>query len=199
MKPAWAPIPAGIVLLLAILATAGCDEVLSTAQLPSVREDRILGEWKDLGFPGAPPEADPLSIRFANGAYRMGTSDEFAKGNETSFTLARAGHLLIAQVPAPNHCDEFGTKGQPCWGLYRLGLAGNRINWYDFDAQRLGRESFSGALDIAHSLHRQRKDDGAFDNTILLSADASGLQRFLDSYVKKRGVFRLTGRLERIR
>ncbi len=49
----------GAILLLAILAIAGCDAVLTTAPLPPVREDGILGEWKDLGTPGSPPKPIP--------------------------------------------------------------------------------------------------------------------------------------------
>jgi hypothetical protein len=197
---AWAPTPAGIILLLAILGTAGCDAVLTTAQLPPVREDGILGEWKDLGTPGSTLESDPVAIRFTDGAYRMGSPDQFAKGNASPFTLGRVGSVLIAQSPSENQCDEFGTpKGQPCWRLNRVELMRDRMNWYDFDAQRLGRESFSGTLNVAHSIHRQSKKDSSSDTTILLYADSSELRLFLESYVKRRGVFRLTGRFQRSR
>ena len=203
---AWTPTPAGIILLLAILGTAGCDAVLTTAQLPPVREDGILGEWRDLGTPGSTPDADPAVIRFTDGAYRMGSRarlkspDPSVKAKDSPFTLARVGNVLIAQSPSENQCDEFGTpKGQPCWRLNRVELLRDRMNWYDFDAQRLGRESFSGTLNVAHSIHRQSKEDSNSDTTILLYADSSELRLFLESYVKRRGVFRLTGRFQRIR
>lgn len=188
----------GAILLLAILAIAGCDAVLTTAPLPPVREDGILGEWKDLGTPGSPPQADPVLIRFTDGAYWTGSPAQFAKGGASRFTLGRVGNVLIAQSPSENQCDEFGgQKGQPCWSLTRVELLRDRMNWYDFDAQRLGRDSFSGMLNVPHSVHRQRKNDGGIDTTILLSAGSSELQRFLESYVKRSGVFRLTGRLQR--
>jgi hypothetical protein len=187
-------------LLLTILATTGCEAVLTTASLPSVREDGILGEWKDLGTPGSTPEADPVLIRFMDGEYRVGSPDQFAQGKATRFTLARVGNVLIAQAPSEDQCVEFGVqKGQPCWSLNRVELSRDRMNWYDFDAQRLGRESFSGTLNVAHSVHRQRRKDGSFDNTILFSADSSELRLFLESYVKRSAVFRLTGRLQRVR
>jgi len=191
---------AGILLLPAILATAGCDAVLTTAQLTPVREDGILGEWKDLGVPGTKPEADRLVIRFTEGMYRIGTASDFESGKATAFTLSRAGSALIAQSAGEGQCDEFSAgKGQACWMLNRVELVRDRLNWYDFDAQRLGRESFSGSLNIAHSVHRERKNNGSFDTSVLLSADAAGLQRFLEGYATRKRVLLLTGRLERMR
>lgn len=189
-----------MILLFALLIATGCDLVLTTAQLPPVRVDAILGEWKDLGVPGATPEAAPLSIRLADGAYRIGTADEFANGKATGFTLARVGNVLLAQSPEEGQCEEFGAeKGQPCWNLNRVDLSHDRLNWYDFDAKPLGRASFNGALKIAHAIHRKYKSDGNSDDTILFTASAPELQRFLESYARQRGVFRLSGRLERIR
>lgn len=188
-----------MLLVLAVLATAGCDAVLTTAQLPPVREDAILGQWKDLGVPGTKPEANPLFIRFTEGMYRIGTADDFTNNKATGFTLARAGSALLAQSPGEGQCDEFHARNeQPCWLLNRLELAHNNLNWYDFDAPRLARESLSGALNIPHSVHRKRAADGSLDTAILLSADAAGLQRFLESYTTRRGALRLTGRLQRI-
>jgi hypothetical protein len=196
----WAPTPAAILLVTALLATAGCDAVLTTTELPQVREDGILGGWKDLGTPGSPPDSDLLLIRFTDGQYRAGSADQFAQGKASPFTLARVGNALIAQMPSESQCDEFGTpKGGPCWSLNRVELSGDRMNWYDFDAQRLGRDSYNGVLNVAHSVHRERKKDGSFDNAILFSADSPDLQRFLESYVKRRGVFRLSGRYRRVR
>jgi hypothetical protein len=189
----------GILLFLAILATTGCDAVLTTAQFPPVREDGILGEWKDLGTPGSEPQADHVLFRFIDGEYRAGSPDDFAKGNAGRFTLARAGNVLLVQSPADTQCDEFGVqKGQPCWSLSRIELSGDRLNFYDFDAPRLGRESFGSAMNVAHSVHRERKKDGGYDTAVLLSAGSSELVQFLESYVKRRAVFRLTGRLQRI-
>ncbi len=186
--------------LLTIVATTGCDAVLTTAPLPSVREDGILGEWKDLGTPGSKPDPDPVLIRFMDGEYRVGSPDQFAKGEASRFTLARAGNVLIAQSPSEDQCADFGVpKGQPCWSLNRVELLQDRMNWYDFDARRLGRESFSGTLNVPHAVRRQRKKDGSSDNTILFSADSSELGLFLEAYVKRRAVFRLTGRLQRVR
>jgi len=198
-KPAWAPVVAGIVLLAAALLTAGCETVVTTAQLPAVREDAILGEWKDLGTSNKKPDSNPILIRAADNGYTLGTADDYAKGIETRFTLSRVGGTLLAQSVSQDDCDEFGEKGKPCFLLNRVDLSGGRINWYDLDAQRLGRDSFNGVLQVAHTLHRQRKEDGNTDTAVLLSADAAGLQKFLESYVKQRGVFRLSGKLERIR
>ncbi len=196
---ASAPTLPGIILLLAILATTGCDAVLTTAQLPPVREDGILGEWKDLGIPGSEPQADHVLFRFMDGEYRGGSPDAFVQGNAGRFTLSRVGNVLLMQSPGESQCDEFGVqKGQPCWSLSRIELSGDRLNFYDFDAPRLGRESFSRAMNVAHSLHRERKTDGNYDTAILLSAGSSDLVQFLESYVKRRAVFRLAGRLQRI-
>lgn len=182
------------------MAATGCDAVLTTAPLPPVREDGILGEWKDLGTPGSKPDPDPVLIRYMDGGYWAGSPDQFAKGEASRFTLARAGNVLIAQSPSEDQCAEFGVqKGQPCWSLNRVELLRDRMNWYDFDAQRLGRESLAGTLNVAHAVHRQRKKDGSSDNTILFTADSSELGLFLEAYVKRRAVFRLTGRLQRVR
>jgi hypothetical protein len=187
-------------LLLAVLATSGCDVVLTSAKLPAVREDRILGEWKDLGTHGSKPDPEPVIIRFEEGQYRLGSAEQFAKGEFSEFSLARAGNVLIAQLPSKDHCDEFAAqKGKPCWGLYRLELLGNKLNWYDFDAERMARESITGTLNVVHSLHRERKQNGAFDNIILISADSPELAQFLETYMKRRAALRLTGRLERVR
>jgi hypothetical protein len=187
-----------LLLLAAILGTTGCDAVLTTASLPSVREDGIVGEWKELGAPGTKPDADPVLIQFTDGEYRVGSAAQFAKAEASRFTLARIGNVLIAQAPSEDQCAEFGVpKGEPCWSLKRVELSRDRLNWYDFDAQRLTRESLGGAVKIAHSVHRQRRKDGNIDNTILFSADSAELQQFLESYVKQGGVFRLTGRLQR--
>jgi hypothetical protein len=186
-------------LLLAVLATSGCDAVLTSAKLPEIQEDRVLGQWKDLGTNGSKPDPDPVFIRFINGEYRVGSAEEFAKENATPFTLARAGSVLIAQSPNKGQCDEFGgEKGRPCWNLYRLDLLGDKMNWYDFDTDRLVKDSVAGTLNVVHSLHRQRKQNGTFDNAILISADAPELVAFLESYVKRSGVFKLTGRLQRV-
>ena len=197
----WSPtVIAIIIALAAILTTSGCDAVLSTAKLPPVREDGILGEWKDLGMRGSKPDRDPVLIRLTNGEYSLGSADQFAKGEASQFTLARVGNMLIAQSFSNDQCVEFGVeKGQPCWTLNRVELLPDRLNWYEFDAGRMGKDSFSGALNIVHSVHRQRKKDGNFDNTVLISAESQDLRVFLESYVKRPAVFRLTGRLERIR
>lgn len=195
VRPAMLP---GISLFLAILATTGCDAVLTTAQLPPVREDTILGEWKDLGTPGSKPESDHVLFRLMDGEYRVGSPDDFARGKAQRFNLARVGNVLLMQSPG-DQCDEFGIqKGQSCWSLSRIELSGDRLNFYDFDAPRLGRESFSGAMNVAHSVHRERKKDGGYDTAVLLSASSSELAQFLESYGKRRGVFRLAGRLQRI-
>ncbi|HEY1753851.1 MAG TPA: hypothetical protein VGG72_00540 [Bryobacteraceae bacterium] len=189
-----------VILFPTILAITGCDSVLTTAQLPSVREDGILGDWKDLGTPGSTPQVDPVLIRFKDGEYALGSPDDFAKGMASRFTLARVGNVLIAESPGEGQCDVFGTeKAESCWSLNRVEVWPDRMNWYDFDASRLGRESFGGSLNIAHSIRRQRKQDGSLETTVLLSASSTELQRFLESYVMRRGVFRLTGRLERLR
>lgn len=199
INKAWAPTLPGSILLLAILATTGCDAVLTTAQLPSVREDGILGEWKDLGTPGSEPQADHVLLRFMDGEYRVGSPADFAQGKAERFILARVGDVLLMQSPGERQCDEFGVqKGQPCWSLSRIELSGDRLNFYDFDAQRLGGESFSSAMNLAHSVHRERKEDGSYDTAVLLSASRSQLEQFLESYVKRSGVLRLEGRLERI-
>jgi hypothetical protein len=196
---ARAPGFTGAIVLLIVLACSGCDAVLTSAQLPPIREDRILGEWKDRGTSGRTPDPEPVSIQFKDGEYWLGSAGQFAKGEATRFTLARAGNVLLAQSPSKD-CDEFGTqKGQPCWSLYRLELFEDRMNWYDFDAERLGKDSFSGALKVPHFVHRQRKKDGGFNNTVLLSADSSELGSFLETYVKRPSVLHLTGRLQRIR
>ena len=199
MNTAWPRVLSGIILLLAILAATGCDVVLTTTQLPAVREDGILGEWKDLGTPGSEPQADRVLFRFMDGEYRVGSPDEFAQGKAARFILARVGNVLLMQSPGESQCDEFGVqKGQPCWSLSRIELSGDRLNFYDFDAPRLGRESFSSAMNVAHSVHRERKKDGSYDTAVLLSPSASELAQFLESYVKRRGVLRLAGRLQRI-
>jgi hypothetical protein len=185
--------------LVAILATTGCDAVLTSTQLPSVREDGILGEWKDLGKPGSKPDPEPILFKFKDGDYWAGSAAQFAKGEASQFTLARAGDVLIAQSPGKDQCDEFNKeKGQPCWSLNRLELVGkDRMYSYEFDAQRVGKDSFSGALNVVHAVHRKRNKDGKFDTAILFSAESSEWARFLESYVKHPGVLRLTGRLQR--
>ena len=196
---ACTPALPGVILLLAILTTTGCDAVLTTAQLPPVREDSILGEWKDRGTPGSKPETDRVLFRFMDGEYRVGSPDDFAQGKAERLILARVGNVLLMQAPDESACDEFGVrKGQPCWSLSRIELSGDRLNFYDFDAPRLGRESFSSAMNLAHSVHRERKKDGGYDTAVLFSAGSSELVQFLESYVKRRGVFRLADRLQRI-
>jgi hypothetical protein len=106
--------------------------------------------------------------------------------------------VLIVQAPVNTECDAFGDqKGQPCWSLSRIELSGNRINLYDFDVPRLARDSFRGRLSLVHSVHRERRKDGNSDSTILFSADSAELGRFLESYVKNRGVFRRTSQLSK--
>ena len=131
---------ASILLLAALLACSACEAVLSTAQLPAIREDRMLGQWKDLGTPGSTPDKDPMVIRFMDGSYWAGSADDFTNGKATRFTVARIGGMLIAQSFSENDCDEFSNqKGQPCFRLNRVDISGDRMSWYDFDAQRLGR------------------------------------------------------------
>lgn len=189
-----------IVPLLAMLVTTGCDAVLTTAQMPAVREDRILGEWKDMGVKGSAPDPEPVMIRLTNEAYSLGSAAQFAKGEASSFTLAQVGNVLIVQSSGRDQCVEFGKeKGQPCWSLNRVEILPDRLNWYDFDTERMGADSFRGVLNVAHSVHRQRKKDGTTDNLILLSADVPDLSTFFESYVRRPAVFRLTGRLQRSR
>ncbi|HEY3740241.1 MAG TPA: hypothetical protein VGL53_10375 [Bryobacteraceae bacterium] len=189
---------AGAVALAAILIASGCDAVLTTAQLPEVKEDRILGQWKDLGTPGSKPEPDPLLIKFDQGQYWAGSADDFAKGKASAFILARVGSTLIAQS-ASKQCDEFGVeKGKPCFSLNRIQLMGDKMSWYDFDSAQMAKDSISGALNVAHTLHRERRQSGTFENAMLIPVDAPALQQFLTSYVTHRGVFHLTGRLERV-
>lgn len=189
---------AGALALAAILIASGCDAVLTTAQLPEVKEDRILGQWKDLGTPGTKPDADPLFIKFEQGQYWAGSADDFSKGKATAFLLARVGNTLIAQSTS-KQCDEFGVeKGKPCFSLNRIQLVGDKMTWYDFDAAQMAKDSVSGALNVAHTLHRERRASGTFEDAILIPVDAPALQQFLTTYVTRRGVFHLTGRLERV-
>jgi hypothetical protein len=186
-------------LVATLLACSGCDSVLTTAQLPAVRDDSIAGEWKDLGTPGSDPDKDPLSIRFMDGKYWSGSPDDFRDSKASPFTVARIGSVLIAQFAEESACDAFGVADkQPCFNLAVLEPMGDRMNIYDLDASRLARESVEGMLDIPHSLHLTRGKDGSTDTTVLFSADASDLSRFLEAYVKRSGVFKQTGRLQRV-
>ena len=188
--------PLSIILLLTILVDTGCDSVLTTVQLSLVREDGILGEWQGVDTPGSTP-ADIGLIQYMDGEYWSGSPEDFAKGKASHFTLARVGNVLIAQ--SPGKCDECGIqKSQVCWILSRIELTRDRMDWYDFDARTLAKESLNGALNVAHSVHRQQKKDGSSDTKILLSADSSELGHFLNSYVKRRAAFRLTTRFRRI-
>lgn len=193
------PAIVGSGLLVAILAASGCDAVLTTSQLPAVREDGMLGAWKDMGRPGTPPDPEPVLFKYVDGEYWLGSANQFTKGEASPFTLARVGKVLIAQSPGKTQCDDFvSQKGKPCWSLNRLELLKDHMSWYDFDSARMAKDSFSGTLNVAHSLHRQRKENGNFENALLISAEIPQLQTFLETYVKRSKVFRLTGRLERM-
>jgi hypothetical protein len=186
--------------LCATLLLSGCDAVLTTAQLSPVKEDGILGEWKDLGVRGSTPDPDPVVIRFTNGEYWVGSAAQFTKGEASAFTLSRVGAALIVQSAGKDQCVALGAeKAAPCWSLNRVELLPDHLNWYEFDAERMGRDSFNGSMNVAHSVRREFKKDGNSNNSVLISADLPDLKSFLESYVKRQSVFRLTGRLQRIR
>lgn len=180
-----------------LLAATGCDSVLTTTQLPAVREDGIVGTWKDLGIPGSKPQDDPVVIQAQDSAYVAISPGEQVDEKTSRFTLARVGGVLIEQEQ--QSCGEFSLpKDQSCWSLSRIELLADRMNFYEFDAARLARESVEGKLTIPHFVRRQRNKDGSFDTTVLLSAEGGDLTHFLEPYVKRSGVFRLTGRLQRV-
>ena len=184
-------------LALLVVFAAGCDTVLTTVQLPTVREDGVVGEWKDLGTPDSKPDQSTLVIRFENGEYLAISPDEKVDDNTSRFTLARVGDLLIEQEK--QECSGFNVpNGQSCWSLGRMELAGDQLNLYEFDATLLAQESISGTLNLPHTIRRERNKDGSFDTSVLLASDRDGLGRFLESYVKRPGAFRLTGRMQRL-
>ncbi len=164
----------GVVLLCVVLC--GCDDVLVSAKLDPIQDDRLIGTWVD----AADPEDAGVIEKSGNG-YTMRSDKPDAE--KTKFTLARSGDAEFAQLDEKCSDHVFSFPGDPrtCYRIVRI----------DF-----GTDSFTfGQIDIkkfraVRDLHLKYRIAEAFekdrDSTVcaLIEASPAELLAFLSTYPK---------------
>src|SRR4051812_34190853 len=177
--------------LAALFFAAGCD-VVSTAQLPAIQDDRIVGEWmgpSELGA-GKPP-TERVLIKRSGTNYVYGTAEEIAKDNASLFSLAKVGTILIIQDASDKTKDQseacknaFHNSSELCRTLLgRVEIGKDTCTFHMFDSSRIAQDSLANVIRIPHEMHRRLSgDSGIRTNSsveVMFTADAKSLESFL--------------------
>jgi len=182
-------------LLAPLLLVTGCD-VVATADLPVVQDDRIVGEWMgpdELGL-GKPP-TERVIIKRSGTNYIYGTADEYAKGNTSVFALSKIGNIVLildakdkGKDPSDVCREVFHNTSGTCRTLLgRVDISQDVCTLRMFDSRRIALDSLANAIQIPHEIHKRMSPDGGFKSKssveILLTADTKGLESFLGTYL----------------
>jgi len=132
----------------------------SRRRLPSVVDDRIVGEWrgpKELGKRFSKTQV--YHVRRSADHYEIGDSEEIASGRAAKFSLAKAGDIMLIQEvgdsPDPGSaCGKFPSSSEGCRCLLgTVEIGQDRCVFRMFDAGRLVEEAMANKLQFQSIIH----------------------------------------------
>jgi hypothetical protein len=169
------------------LILTGCDDVLVTAKLDPIQDDRVVGVWANSEDP-----ADLGVIEKSGDGYAIQPEEPGGKPNK--FTLSRVGEAVFAQMEekCANHVFSFAGDTRTCYQLARLDFEGD-----SFVFQRIDLDKFRGAknLNVQHIVATAYEKRGDHISCALINAPAADLLAFLTTY--PRDAFTVGGRMLR--
>lgn len=172
-----------------LLCCTGCD-VATTAALPKVFDDRIVGEWRGPEEIGkGSTKTQMFQVRRSGDHYDFGDADEIRKGTAAKFSLAKIGGVFLVQEVSDkpesySACGKFTDSTPACRCLLgTVEIGQDRCVFRMFDTARMVQDSLAGALPIAHQAHTERSAAGKLEAHVLFTADAPALAHFLENYV----------------
>jgi hypothetical protein len=118
-------------LIAACVLLTGCDDVLVTAKLDPVQDDRLLGTWVDSDDP-----TDAGVIEKSGDGYTM-RSDK-PDGEKTKFTLARSGDVEFAQLEeeCSGHAFSFRGDTRTCYSIVRMEFGADTFTFAQLDVAK---------------------------------------------------------------
>ena len=155
---------------------SGCDDVLVSAKLDPIQDDRLVGTWVDATDP-----EDAGVIEKSGDGYTMRSDKENAE--KTKFTLARSGDVEFAQLEEKCSDHVFSFPGDPrtCYRIVRIDFGTDSFSFSQIDIKK---------FQAARDLHLKYRIAEAFekdrDSTVcaLIEASPSELLAFLSTYPK---------------
>lgn len=159
--------------VLLCLGLTGCDDVMVTARLQPVSDDRVVGVWVN-------PE-DPSDLgRIIRSGDGYAISPEAPGGETTKFTVSHAGDAVFAQIeePCANHVFSFKGDTRTCYQMVRLEFSENAMTFRQLDP-RLFERLPDVNLDYRVATSHPRRGDSV--TCALIESPAAELVAFLGS------------------
>jgi hypothetical protein len=166
---------------------------MTTAQLPAVQDDRIVGHWK--------AGKDLIIIQRSGNEYLYGEPDDYAKGGDAivHMTLAAVGRRTIVEAKtAARDCARFGGEPANCYlllGVVEIGQ--DEMTFRRTDSARLVEYSVAGRLQAPHKIHRSVNSQKKAENEVLFDVSPGELATAVAS--EAFGVVAETMRFVRVR
>jgi hypothetical protein len=182
----------------ALLCLTGCDVGISSS-LPSVVDDRIVGDWrgpKELGKRFSKTQVH--HVRRSGDHYEIGDSEEIASGRAAKFSLAKAGEIMLIQEvgdsPDPSSaCGRFPSSNQGCRCLLgTVEIGQDRCVFRMFDAAALFEEARANKLQFHAAFANMRDPNGKEQHAIVFGVQSpSAFADYLAAYIPKhRGILK---------
>jgi hypothetical protein len=170
----WYSVIRATFVLLICLLLSGCDDVLATAKLDSVQDDRLVGTWVDADDP-----EDAGVIEKSGDSYTMRSDKPDAE--KTRFTLARAGDVEFAQLEekCSGHVFSYPGDTRTCFRIVRVEFAEDSFTFAEIDI-----EEFQDANDLhlKYKIASTFEKDGESTVCALIEASPPELLAFLAAY-----------------
>lgn len=164
----------GAVLL--CLALTGCDDVLVTAKLDPIQDDRLVGTWVDSDDP-----SDAGVIEKSGDGYTM--RSDSSDGEKTTFTLARSGDMEFVQLEdkCGGHVFSFPGDTRTCYRIERVEVGADSFSFAELDVNKFQAAKH---VSLKYRIATDYDKDGNSTVCALIEADPTDLVAFLAGYPK---------------
>ena len=156
--------------LLCLLLT-GCDDVMITAKLPAIQDDRMVGNWAN------PEDPDDIGVIEKSGEGYVIKPRETG-GKTTRFTLSKSGETLFAQVEdtCVGHVFSFPGDGRTCYQIVRLEFGVVSLVFQRIDTKMFEKDDDLG---IQYRIATSKPKRGDSVTCVLIESPASEVLAFL--------------------
>ncbi len=158
-------------LLALCLLLTSCDDVLVSAKLPPIQDDRIVGVWSN------PEDSDDLGkIEKSGDGYVI--QPEEAGGKVTRFTLSRAGETEFAQLEdkCTGHVFSFPGDRRTCYQIVRVEFGVDSLTFQRIDTKMFEKDA---ELAIEYRIATSRPKRGDSVTCVLIESPAPEVLAFL--------------------
>jgi hypothetical protein len=175
----------------ALLCLTGCD-VAITSSLPSVVDDRIVGEWRGPNELGkGTKKTQTYQVHRSGDHYEIGDADDILRGSASKFSLAKVGKFMLIQDAGDrpegySACGKIPNTKETCrclLGVVEIGQ--DRCVFRMFDATRILDVSSPKTIGFVAGMMTAHLDSqGKLEAYLLFDGrNPSALAEYLGTYI----------------